>query len=452
MILNAIAEWKIDSDQEKKDDYFCDLPELRFEKVYQGKRNLVVGRKGCGKTALAKHMQNLDVEDTNRHTSLHKFPLEHFHKILCHEESEYGFNCECISLWKYIIYMLTLDLMSEHNEDIPKRTWNKTREKITSLFNIRESCKVYGIDVSTKEIIKPSNAVPDLEKKIIDILSRSTKKYFILFDEFEESLERIGNQSETSKKYLVCLVKAVLDIIKEYDQVIPIIFLRRDIFNVLRNNDKAKWYDIIHEITWNHAHIQKIIQNRIKHEISQSDLKDKLSIADDWNYLRSFVLSHKPVKLNKKKRPDIFDHIQEVSQGRPRDYIAYMKFASEKAVDKKHDVIEGNDVLDAKNKYSKFMREEVISELNIYYKDGEKLFKSLQKLRNHRFDYNDLSKIYPEEQAEDIISKLYILSIIGIALNTDKTLYFYLDDENWYINPDTKFRIHPAFKECLRLI
>ena len=92
-------EWKLEAKQEDT-KYFYFVNEAK--ELISGKKNIVIGRKGEGKTAIAQYIYNQ--KNYNIYTekmTFKNFPFNTIYKLV---DSNYTKPNQYISIWKYLIY------------------------------------------------------------------------------------------------------------------------------------------------------------------------------------------------------------------------------------------------------------------------------------------------------------------------------------------------------------
>ncbi len=128
-------------------------------------------------------------------------------------------------------------------------------------------------DTNTSQNISWIEKVNLLEDIIYDYIDSS--KYYVIFDELDEDYREIKDKEsfQTYSFLLTSLFKAVQDIKsvflkKKNCHIYPVIFLRDDIYSVIRDADKTKWQDYIVEIEWTVEKIKDLLAYRISKAVS----------------------------------------------------------------------------------------------------------------------------------------------------------------------------------------
>ena len=284
-----ISEWKLEAKQEDVDRYF--YHSNITNKLINGSRSYVIGRKGSGKTAICEHINRIkDPKIFTKKLTFKNFP---FNDLYALKNDSYSKPNQYITLWKYLIYTsIAKQMMTNKNID------SIVREKLTKVYSddpersLSRSIKKWvgvnlnleifgvgggvGLDFDCKENssswIERVETLEDLIQNHID-----DSKYLIVFDELDEDYKDILN-AEKHKEYtalLTSLFKAVQDIkslfpIGEYS-IFPIIFLRDDIYEIVSDPDKNKWSDFVTELFWDTTEIKNLLAFRISRSLSSDN-------------------------------------------------------------------------------------------------------------------------------------------------------------------------------------
>ena len=99
-------EWKLEAKQESS-QYFYFVNEVKD--ILEGRKNLVIGRKGEGKTAIAQYVYEQKEYNTfTEKLSFKNFPFNILYEL---SNSQYTHPNQYISIWKYLIYTTICKLM-----------------------------------------------------------------------------------------------------------------------------------------------------------------------------------------------------------------------------------------------------------------------------------------------------------------------------------------------------
>ena len=275
--FKRIMEWSIDATEENS-TLFC-IP-VELEKIKSGNVSYVIGRKGTGKTAIVKNIVNSNDGDEKSLTlSFKDFP---FNLIYECTDRDYVQPNQYISVWQYIIYY-KLSILILESEKLDKKTANTLKkllvpadEKVRKLMNrineISLGVSVLGnganFGLSRDETNITWTEQTQLLKGIISSLSLKNR-YYILFDELDEDYKafRDTNEKDSYISMLTSLFKSV-QYIRRYlksqaKNIIPLVFLRTDIYKQLSDSDKNKWREHLVELEWNTDKIKTIFSHQI---------------------------------------------------------------------------------------------------------------------------------------------------------------------------------------------
>lgn len=115
-------EWKLEAKQEDT-KYFYYVDEA--DDILSGKKNLVIGRKGEGKTALAQYIYKQNNYDVfTEKMSFKDFPFNILYGL---SNTQYTKPNQYISIWKYLIYTTICKKMIA-NENIDSEIVSKLRK------------------------------------------------------------------------------------------------------------------------------------------------------------------------------------------------------------------------------------------------------------------------------------------------------------------------------------
>lgn len=256
--LKNIAEnWKLEAKLENS-KYFYNLNEVN--KIISGEKLFIIGRKGSGKSSICEHIVNQREHNVfSKKLSFKNFPfndLYHLQNMRSYTEPN-----QYITLWKYLIYSTICQLMVS-NENIdsslrvelekiyPKNSIDSLSRTINMWTSAEFGANILGqggtIKVGRDVRENQSNWI-DRVNILEDIINAycDGSKYFIVFDELDEDYREIKEEgSQNNYSYLLTsLFKAVQDIKYNIniENIFPIVFLRDDIYGLIKDSDKNKW-------------------------------------------------------------------------------------------------------------------------------------------------------------------------------------------------------------------
>lgn len=437
--MNTLKEisktWSVEAKKEDSSRYFFHTDEA--EEIENGEKHFVIGRKGSGKTAIARYLEvKKDSKWFATKLSFKSFPFNDIYEL---EDKGYPKPNQYITLWKYLIYSHIAKLMLK-NENIdsdireklqqvygndPSRLQNKIKRWVGSgfkFFGIGSDFKYTLVDNETSWYDKV-----DILENIIETYIDDSK-YFIIFDELDEDYKDVIQQdlSDNYKALITSLFKAVEDIkshFLEFKGLLPIVFLRDDIYEVLVTNDKNKWREDIIFIDWDLARIKKLLAFRISRTLDQT-IKSPLSFKDAWRQIFTDALITYGNRNSKKT--EILNFMAMSTHMRPRDFIEYIRACAESLKDSDDDnlKIKAKIVKDNEERFSNYFRDELEDEIFAIFPNIKKIFSIFAQFHRQTFHLKDLKKFYiqnsthkelseEEQNLEFVLKILFHFSIIG---------------------------------------
>lgn len=491
-ILNIENFGTIDAESDKKLlQYFIETDSLKRLTDY--KKNIIIGRKGSGKTAIYKYLQS-------RSSTLTKGLLFRDYPWKIHDKYRNSVVTEkesYVNSWLFMIYIEFIKLivsdidsyqkpLKKHVKRLKKwliKNWgtsefefNKTmtpqRKKFNWSFNPQVlGCSLgsIGLDFERKENL--SDTLVELNKKLETIilqLAKPEKQYKLLFDELDLGY---NPKDESYKTRIIGLLLANFYCYNNLTQnskfLHSFVFLRSDIYEVLDFQDKNKITDnIVELLNWeaddenSNLSLKRLISKRIKENLNT----DTLDFKHNWNT----IIENKNIGSNQLK----WNYILERTFIRPRDIIKYLNLAlDESKKRKKHDskstdLIINKDFHDCKKDYSDYLYKELKDEVLAKYPLFNNYLEVLRDIHNTTFTNEEFAKSFDtlktrlelDNNAETILERLYEFSIIGFYKSGGggyggATYCFEYSDPSIKFNPKANgFKIHAGFKEYLELI
>lgn len=469
-VLQEIAdEWNIEAKQEST-DYFYSTGES--QELLIGKKYFVIGRKGTGKTAIAEHISSRNDESHfSEKLSFKNFPFNYLYSL---ENTRYTAPNQYITIWKYLIYSSVCKMMIK-NSSINAEIVDKLRKIYpddvhVSLARMVEKwtatdfgLEVFGCGISGRREIKPKQELSWIEK--CDVLEDVIKEYvdqsyyYIIIDELDEDYREFesNEERETYLKLLTSLFKAVQDIrtiFKYQSYIFPIIFLRTDIYTLLKDSDKNKWRSFKVDMDWTEEKIQKMLTHRISvaAETQYSDF------TDAWNLL----FDPAPVQMGNQNRNRMskFDFITRSTHLRPRDYIQYLIECANATLSKGQSVISSETVKAVDDLFSDYLRDEIVDEVYSVLPEINEIFEILSQIRKQTFSPTEFVEMYEsyvstariqDRGAENILRMLFEFSIIGNQPKSHKQAIFKYQTVRARFNFRENIMIHRGLYKALQI-
>ena len=444
----AIAE----HESNKLYQYYVDTSHT--QQLIKNEYNIVVGRKGTGKTATLYYLFEDLIKDKRNNVVLIKpinFEVDGLISLM--EESnndfEKGFLIETV--WKFLIYSQIAKSLYDKIKEKP--LFALSEDENTYIEFVEANGSVFLTDFSTRleEQIKKlrDNEVSKIGagnnhefrlkvseilhegvinemKDFFGILIPKNHKLIVLIDNLDKSWKKDARLNILSR-YILGLLGVSGRIFKELSYIKSIqtnisfhltIFLRSDIFkyiqSVAREPDKME----VSRLMWDDSEILlRIIEERF---VELSNNKYERSEL----FSKFFVHEVKGVSTKQFIINSIFP--------RPRDLIYFCKSCKDIAVSRGHEIIQETDVLFAYKEYSSWIFKSLLVENNIVTKQMEDFLFELVGGNNiidektiTEFMGNSEISILHEDDVEKFIDNLVDLTILGREIRENEFEFEY---------------------------
>lgn len=471
-LLSEIATWKREAKAEDSRRYFYHVKEV--DQIQQGSKYFVIGRKGSGKTAISEHFANLHSHDVfAERLSFKNFP---FNQLYGHKDASYAQPNQFITIWKYLIYNTICRLLLR-NEAIDPALRNELSSIYSDSLSLSRRVnkwvgKEFGISLfglsfkfSTPAPQKESEDWVERVNYLEDLLlgCKSSARYFVLFDELDEDYRDIVAEEKYDQytSLITSLFKAVQDVRTTFSRsedlrVLPVIFLRDDIFDIVDDSDKNKWGDYRVDLNWDVDKIKRLIAFRISRAIDP-ECEQSLSFSDAW----SRVFGGRPIGVGsgKYKKISTFEFIQRSTFLRPRDFVAYLQNCAAHASDAQSNITP--DVVRSVDKaFSNYLRQEITDELFPVLPDIRNIFDIVSQLRKWNFSIREFERMYSQQVEQQFIQEknvkfvlqvLFLFSVIGNSPRVGRYVFRYFNPEA-RLNFNERVVVHRGLFKALQIL
>lgn len=390
------------------DDYLDILP-----KIGDG-CFIVTGRKGCGKSAIAKFIKDNAIAEEGIFCEIVKSDAITIEKQLQYNSADSTERLVSFFQWLILVKLVKLILASKegnytpelkaiHNfvrnnrgvVDIDKfsvvdvTTLSKQEVNWKALENIF-SFKVILDRILGKRMKKASyyQLLPALKEIVYKVLGFDIFKdyqFIVIFDDLDIGFKSDVEQDKQSLMELIRTAKEFNNDLKEVNNTKIIILLRDDIKKVLSTfaadaskifssyEVELKWYDGKNE---NETRLRKFVNRRIEFNFKQHNLK--YLAYDPWRSLFKDDEGCFGTDYNSNVK-SAFKYILDYTFLRPRDLILFLKNVGN---DKYYYPINGQNISDLLQKYVKDNVSEIKSELTVHYSQEQimDIFSALRTL------------------------------------------------------------------------
>lgn len=468
--LIEIAKWKLEARLDDISRYFFSIPELND--VVAGDVSYVIGRKGTGKTALVQYLSGK--HDGNVYANKLTFKNFPFNDLYRQANETFKRPNQYISIWKLIIYSSACRMMSQSGvlDPLIKRTIDKAfpppssdqlgtviGQWISGDFGV--SVLGNGLTASKWFQEKRQHTLQDK----VDNLERFVRKhlpygkFLVLFDELDEDYKEMFEQYGKSEylDLLTGLFKAVQDVRAVFSggdkNLLPVVFLRDDIYDLIRDPDKNKWRDLEVDLNWSHADIRALLAHRLSRVLqTENGDFDTLWYSIFTNQALTYSAGNKEIAS--------FDYIKMSSQGRPRDYINYLQQCAKESLRKNELEISLDTVKITDKEYSNYLRKELIDEIHGIIPDIAKVLGIFSELRKWILTIEEFRQAYLERveaggmavsDVDMVLRTLFYFSVIGNVVKADLHIFRH-ERHSAQLNFKERIVVHRGLMKSLQII
>lgn len=429
--------------------------------VASGKQ-LVLGRKGSGKTALFVHLNaSLDAKVVDLDLNEYLFSV---HGAL--REAGVAEAGSYTAAWKMLIFMAVLGSLESQLSGGERRALASTlndlqvadkrgrfsqilgwlkRVKRVDLPDLGGVATLGGLELEESrdkyvgvDFVAAVVKLEELAKKII-----AREPVTVLIDRIDD----VWDGSAEAKDIIAGALKAVrvVNLIpRAATSASVILFLRTDIWQQVSFNDRNKMSQDIEYLLWEDGQLITVIEARIK-----SSTGDE---AADW-YSVFF-----DGEMRQRARSSTY--MLKRTMGRPRDMVAYASFALDEARRANHDSVLAEDIYASESRYSRHVLDELADEIAPSVENFSKVLATMKALNKRSFGWDDwFSKAkaqgLDESDARSVLGQLFEASVIGLLEvggggGGSRSRYRYQDN---YLQPreDALMQVHLAVTKELGL-
>ncbi len=475
-VLKNIADnWKLEAKLEDTQKYFYYSTEV--DNIIKKDKCYIIGRKGTGKSAICEYLiKRKEHNIFSTKLSFKNFPFNELYNL---DNQKYTAPNQYITLWKYLIYSNVCQLMainekvnsSIRNELLklyPKNDLKSLARTISNWTSAEFGANILGNGGSFKFSKDESkNVIPWIDKVNIleDIILNycDDSEYYIVFDELDEDYRQISDDEE-SKQYvflLTSLFKAVQDVkstfIDSRKKIKPVVFLRDDIYTLIKDSDKNKWRDYKIEVEWNEKKLKDLLAFRISKDFDQDIPPFQFQAAWEKIFYREQI----GFGNKQEKKIHSFDFIARSTHLRPRDFMHYIQGCAEETFNKGYSFIREGNIKFVDRAFSNYLRDEIVDEVFPILPEIEEYLQIFANIRKWNFTLQEFTNEYnkylkagtiKEKNIDYVLDTLYNFSVIGNQNKHKKEIfYFKYMHTNMTFNRTENIVIHRGLFKALQL-
>lgn len=403
---------------------------------------LAVGKKGSGKTAIFRMILDSKQHDTfTEGYNLNDYPW-HYHDLQARigvpDSEKYiqsWLYLQLISVSKILINLdqaTPFDAASTNSIEILRNfivdSYGSTRPELANIFSPLRKLKLtslsgsfgsfgIGLPAEVIEMKDLPTIVQDINKTLLQAVLKSlhpAHRYYICFYELDIGFEPNNNYYNQ----IIGLLRAArifnLAAAEVNKQISICVFLRDDIYDMLRFEDKRKFTaNCVTRIEWDTDRTDNTLQSLMNKRFSA------LLADGDENIAWDDIFDAKSINGKFTK----YNYITDMTCLRPRDIIDYCNLilASYKKRAKRgvNNCFENVDIVTARSIYSRNLLEEFDDEVHKHLPNYESYLDVIKKLGKSKFSFSEFEEVYKTHidptdfDAETCLINLYKFSIVG---------------------------------------
>lgn len=454
-------------------DYF--LTTDAVTRINAGDVFLVLGRKGAGKTALVRHFAEGRGKGLSRSLNLGGYPWAVHAQRVDRGSSEVE---AYVSSWRYLIAVQLAALALSRVEDETDADARAIRHFL------REN---YGSDgLQLDEVLKPSklqlsslsfeptilgcklitvaldrhkgdkklgSELDALSDQILAATVKLAKKInapslMLHFDELDQGISTLTEERARMLAGLVLAVRSVRQKYREGIPVKPVIYLRSDLWDKLAFSDKNKISErLALRLEWDSDSLLELVTTRLVARMGSDAQWDSVTVAEHARTVNSkwsFVLSRTFL--------------------RPRDVIKFLNSALAQAKRRDEDplLLNNQDVINARESYSAYLKAELDDEIMAHWPQWEEALQACSAISTLTFTREEFDEEYERRRskantipADEALEMLFRFSVIGYERRSgyggSSWAFQYTHPEAGWDNRASRFKVHLGLKEFAKL-
>lgn len=446
-----------DRDLEK---YFVDTPHVRY--LYSGRRTQLLGRKGSGKSALFTQIPRIASALPTSPLTVLLTPNQYAWSALRSYE-EQGLTAEQAhtNAWKFTLIVEAVGALAKSETDwtgdaksaiaVLRNFLNDNFGEINpgllksatsiikgiSSFNLTAFGFGVGIDSGREQ----QPITPSIIEELSALLSRvvAQRPIIVALDRLDDSWDG----SDRARSLLIGLLVAAKDLNDRVGSAVPgegmriDIFLRSDIYDVLKFDEKDKHRQLEEWIVWTPDLLREMVNRRLPEGLDVDDIfeaGDMRGSIPPFNYIvkRTFL--------------------------RPREVLQFLDEAQRKAAPTATEISK-DDIRAAEEKYSKWKVDDLRQEFDKAFPDFGRLLECLRQ-QVHRYDsIEDLKLMIESRDAElaethttqALVERLFEYSVIGIRLANQGSTRYKAEDSDLTLPATGAAYVHQSLRKGLAI-
>lgn len=477
--ISSFGQYVAENEREELGDYFISTSE--FSSVVRGDAKIFVGRKGTGKTATMLQAVD-DLRKDRRNLVLAVKPSSYEMSDLVRMATKLGADSEYVlhALWSYLLYTEIACHAVRYGQTLPAAggsdpAFQQLADELALLGISPSDDLATRLDAAVQRLDERNRREGEIDKDFIarelrshrignlrDLTRAVTHRFdrvAVLVDNLDKAWEP-GTNYQVMGRFILALLTTVGSLERDFQRpsvkstsgvrLTFTIFLRADIYERVaqqaREPDKIR----VLSVHWHDAELlMRVLEERYVANKSSKIARDS---RDLWADLFESEVRGEPVR----------DYFLWRTLPRPRDVIFLANSALTTAINRRHRIIEAQDVVFAEAVYSKFAIEALIVESDAEDLDLEEILYEFAGASATLTERELRQLLLASSRADEIINWLMRTSFLGVEVSFGEFRYVegrenarrQLNVARKYADRndlDVRFRVHPAFRRYLEI-
>lgn len=241
-------------------------------------------------------------------------------------------------------------------------------------------------------------------------------------------------------------------------RVFPVIFLRDDIYDFIRDADKNKWKDFQLGLEWNETKIKHLLAFRISRAF------DPVGVPMSYDQAWSHLIEPGGVAMGSEKKRIIptFDYIARSTHLRPRDFIRFLQVSAEEELKRGISPKIRRETLRQVDKaFSNYLKDEIVDEIYAILPEIPQILDIFSQIRKQTLSQELFRQMYKERALDEgfrvkdpdfVLRVLFHFSVIGNQPRQHTHTVFHYLNKDARINRYETIVIHRGLFKALGIV
>jgi hypothetical protein len=449
-------------------------PNYAYRQALSGKKSLIIGRKGSGKSAICRQLATpgghagvsiLVTPDDAVGDEIRRFELQ----------GVTGDTAKSL-IWRYVFAVhaaryVVAHAPTAHGRRVPasvkalrsflkandesdeSRLYDRLMRGVSGLQSANLSLKAFGVEAGfgvngSSEGNTASSQLEIVEEGVVSALAElgcvgAHPPLLFLVDQ----LEHVWTSDWESHALVIGLLLAAKHVTDLYDGAVrTALFIRADIYDTLNFSDGDKFHSDEIRITWAHDGLKDVALARARASLGPEATSEQL-----WREIFPPDVHGEPIT----------EYLFRRSLPRPRDAIQFLNACQSVADERESPVITVDDVLAATERFSRWKLQDLAKEYLVNHPFLRSLFplfentgyEVMRQTLTSRFEARKAGlhrefPVYTENLTpQGVIDVLYGVSFLGVRRGND--VVYAGGSESPPLPDEDVFHIHPCFRAAL---